>query len=42
MNNNYGTGQYIAQGGAEQNNFQDEARKYHTGGGPLTIHEGKE
>jgi len=40
-NNNYGTGQYIAQGDAEQNNFQGEARQYHTGGGSMTIHEGK-
>jgi N-terminal domain on NACHT_NTPase and P-loop NTPases len=32
-NINYGTGQYISQGGAEQNNFQGEARQYHSGGG---------
>lgn len=40
-NFNYGTGQYISQGGAEQNNFQGEARQYHSGGGSLTINEGK-
>ena len=40
-NINYGTGQYISQRGAEQNNFQGEARQFHSGGGTQTIHEGK-
>jgi len=40
-NINYGSGQYISQGGAEQNNFQGEARQYHSGGGSQTINEGK-
>jgi hypothetical protein len=41
-NNNYGAGQqYIAQGGAEQNNFQGNSRQYHSGGGSQTFHEGK-
>jgi len=40
-NINYGTGQYIAQGDAEQNNFQGEARQYHSGGGALTVNESK-
>jgi hypothetical protein len=40
-NINYGTGQYIAQGDAEQNNFQGDARQYHSGGGSQTINEGK-
>ncbi|KFY30111.1 hypothetical protein V494_08258 [Pseudogymnoascus sp. VKM F-4513 (FW-928)] len=38
-NINYGTGQYIAQAGAEQNNFEGNARQYHSGGGSQTINE---
>lgn len=40
-NINYGPGQYIAQGDAEQNNFQGQARQFLTGGGPQTVNEGK-
>lgn len=41
-NNNYGTGQqYIAQGDAEQNNFQGNSRQYHSGGGSQTFNEGE-
>jgi len=40
-NINYGTGQYIAQGDAEQNNFQGEARQYHSGGGSQIFNESK-
>jgi hypothetical protein len=39
-NTNYGTGQYISQGGAEQNIFQGGSRQYHSGGAQ-TINEGK-
>ncbi|KFY08735.1 hypothetical protein V492_05960 [Pseudogymnoascus sp. VKM F-4246] len=38
-NINYGTGQYIAQSGAEQNNFEGNSRQYHSGGGSQTINE---
>lgn len=40
-NANYGAGQYISQGGAEQNIFQAGSRQYHSGGGAQTINEGK-
>jgi len=41
-NNNYGAGQqYIAQGNAEQNNFQGDSRQYHSGGGSQTFNESK-
>jgi hypothetical protein len=41
-NNNFGSGQqYIAQGGAEQKNFQGDSRQYHSGGGSQTFNECK-
>jgi hypothetical protein len=41
-NNNYGSGQqYISQGDAKQNIFQDGAKQFNSGGGSQTINEGK-